>query len=1169
MLEHDKSVLIEEYEQSREQLKDKDSYISGKASELYNEIRNLKKGVRASELLGELLDSGHEWSAIRSALVNIKHTPGELVNQESAIESIAREMLNEDYENRMLDLEEDYANRVKKLEDDARTKRKNATVAHQRMTKQQEYADQIKTLVGDTTTWVDKKMGISYRVNTLKRNLRDIVRDANGNRDIAKADAIYNEIQGKYNTHEAMLNRESNRIKEEYAKLKITSAEDAYIQMLGEFRHNPDTTLTEDVVKDFYEKNKKNIDEEKVDKAIKMARDTYDELLVRVNEVLREQGMKEIPYRKGYFPHFTEEKQGFLAKLFNWKTHNNDIPTDIAGLTEQFNPNRSWQSFNKQRKGDTTDYSFTKGLDTYVQGSLDWIYHIEDIQKRRALENHIRYIHSEQGVQDKIDAIRSNEEYDADEAQEQIDLVLREAGNPLNNFVTDFRAGTNTLANKKSSLDRGVEELTNRKFYSTMTNISNRVSANMVGGSVSSALTNFIPITQSWGEVSPISSLRAMGDTIRSTFRDDGVVNKSDFLTNRLNRSENLYKTTWDKVSEKVGLMMEVVDSFTSQTVWRSRYLENISNGMSEAEAIRNADQFAEGVMAGRSRGNQPTIFDSKNPLVKTLTAFQLEVANQYGYMFKDMPQDMKSKSMAKLVSGYAKMFIGAYAYNALYSSLTGRDSAFDPIGIIEELLRDMGLFGEDDEEEPTDIVMNLANNILDEVPFVGGLMGGGRVPISSAIPYDGNVVDIVEGASKLLLEGDTSDLTSEWLKPFWYVAMPMGGGQIKKSIQGLSMFSDDHPVAGSYTNSGNLRFPVEDTLLNRVQAGLFGQYASKNAREYFDNGWSPLNKKQIQEYQDLDLPIADYRAYKSGLSEAGATTDANGYAKYTDELGKVYWYDKATQTVYDSNYKESNISVLDLEKVNATEQKVEYISDLPISDSQKNILYNSVVSQTTTDKYGYEKYTGLEYNENDKLVEKTYWYDRKRNVLYNEDYEKVSVNKLGDLAPVVKRDMSNYDDFSTYEEFDFATKNPEKYAFMQENNISYKAYAASDDSKDAYNWAYNNPEKYTLSKAICNDVVKYKKYTKDLYDIKADKDSNGDSIIGTAKRKKVNYINGLDLEYGERIILFKSLYEADDTYNSEIVNYLNSRQDISYKEMETILKELGFDVDSEGNISW
>ena len=64
-------------------------------------------------------------------------------------------------------------------------------------------------------------------------------------------------------------------------------------------------------------------------------------------------------------------------------------------------------------------------------------------------------------------------------------------------------------------------------------------------------------------------------------------------------------------------------------------------------------------------------------------------------------------------------------------------------------------------------------------------------------------------------------------------------------------MFDKDLPVSGSYTKSGNLRFPVEDTFLNKLQAGVFGQYASSNAREYFDRGQSPLKEKQIQEYKE------------------------------------------------------------------------------------------------------------------------------------------------------------------------------------------------------------------------------------------------------------------------------------------------------------------------------
>jgi predicted ABC-type ATPase len=1096
----DAPVATDDEEIKAEKLVDKDSFVVRRAKELYEEITNLKKGVRASKSLGYLLDHGHEWRSIKTALLNIRDNPNQVVNENSAAESVAREMLGREYDEMVYELNEqtDVAESVRikmkniqteidnneKLREQANAdydaeiaevqakydakKNKNTIEANnllrrierlnrmkntndanyakrigdlearlekmsqptyktavQRRKKQSEYTALMESLVGDTSTWVDKKLGISYKVNTLRRNLRDIVRDANGNPDIAKADAITDELEGNYDRNEAEKKRQENRYKSPVAELKLTDAEYVYSHMLGEFRHNPDSKLTEETVKEYYEQHKKDIDTAKVDKAIEETRKIFDNLFERLNARLREQGMKEIPYRKGYFPHFTNPKQGLLAKLFNWKPVDHEIPTSIAGLTENFNPERSWQSFNKERKSDITDYNLAQALDTYVHGALDWIYHIEDIQKRRALENYIRYTHSEEGVKARIDAIRNSEELDADEMQDQIDLVYAEANNPLNNFVTDLRAGTNTLAAKKSSMDRALEEKTNRKIYSVMTNLNNRVSANMVVGSVSSALTNFIPIVQSWVEVSPMYSLRGMGDTIRSTARDDGIINKSTFLTNRLIEEEKLYKTGWDKASDKAAFLMNAIDSFTSQTVWRSKYLQNISEGMSETEAIHNADQFAKNVIAGRSRGNMPTIFDAKNPITKIFTAFQLEVANQYGYMFKDAPTDSKNK--ARLVKGFATMFIGSYLYNALYSSLVGRNAAFDPLSIIEDLLGDL----EDEEEE--EAIVNLANNVIEEIPFVGGLLGGGRIPISSALPYSGEY----EGFSKLVTdisEENWENVGREMLSPLYYLIMPFGGGQIKKTNEGLGMFSEDHPIAGSYTASGNLRFPVEDNFINRMQAALFGQYASKNARDYFDNNRTALKEKQIQEFIDVDIPIRDYWEYREGLSEQKTIED-----------------------------------------------KFDYIAGLDLPVSKKNILINNIV-------------------------------DREEAV-----------------------DLEGYEDFSSYEEFDFATK---------------------------------NPEKYTVAKAV-GGYNSYSTHYKAMNDISADKDENGKSIVGSRKEKIIDYVNGLDIDYGMKIILFKSEYKADDTYNYDILDYLNSRDDLTYEEIVTILTELDFTVDAQGNVYW
>ena len=130
---------------------------------------------------------------------------------------------------------------------------------------------------------------------------------------------------------------------------------------------------------------------------------------------------------------------------------------------------------------------------------------------------------------------------------------------------------------------------------------------------------------------------------------------------------------------------------------------------------------------------------------------------------------------------------------------------------------------------------------------------------------------------------------------------------------------------------------------------------------------------------------------------------------------------------------------------------------------------------------------------------------------------------------------------------------------------LSYGEYW---NNREEYNYAYEKPEQYTLAKAV-GGYQSFRSYTSDLYDIKADKDANGKSINGSRKTKVIDYVNNLDADYGEKLVLFKSEYPADDSHNYEIVEYLCSREDISYDEMVTILKYLDFKVDSNGYVTW
>jgi hypothetical protein len=160
--------------------------------------------------------------------------------------------------------------------------------------------------------------------------------------------------------------------------------------------------------------------------------------------------------------------------------------------------------------------------------------------------------------------------------------------------------------------------------------------------------------------------------------------------------------------------------------------------------------------------------------------------------------------------------------------------------------------------------------------------------------------------------------------------------------------------------------------------------------------------------------------------------------------------------------------------------------------------------------------------------------------------------------------------DSDTKEEYDYAFRYPEKYEFLKESGISYSDFKGFDDeTKDAYDWAFKNPDKQQLVKAVTGgDIVTYRQYASALYDIKADKDANGKTISGSRKNKVADYINGLDIGYGEKIILFKSEYPSDDSYNNEIIEYLDSRADISYEEMVAILTELGFKVNGN-TVTW
>ena len=162
--------------------------------------------------------------------------------------------------------------------------------------------------------------------------------------------------------------------------------------------------------------------------------------------------------------------------------------------------------------------------------------------------------------------------------------------------------------------------------------------------------------------------------------------------------------------------------------------------------------------------------------------------------------------------------------FGQTFEAIAGYNPTFDVV----EMLKTAFGWGDDEEEEKplSERLKSAADQLVDALPYVNILTGGGRIPIASGIP---NLVGVATGGTDQY--GNELTLEDE-MKKLLYLIPPTGGNQFKKTTQGLSMFDEELPVSGSYTDSGNLRFPVEDTLGNRIQASVFGQWASENARD-------------------------------------------------------------------------------------------------------------------------------------------------------------------------------------------------------------------------------------------------------------------------------------------------------------------------------------------------
>lgn len=932
-------------------------------------------------------------------------------------------------------------------------------------TRKQGLRDQAENALNaaEAEKWVDKSSGLAYMRETMERNIRDIAKK--GKVADEKAETFNNEYFHPVHKNES--DRKSyvvglqDRIKALNLSRKVENgnlvSESYAVQWLGEAEFNRKYLAEHPRVKQrggfgyeewnaaiqkFHEENPK-LDYAKIEHAVKEFRSIYDQIYQDMNRVRMENGYEPVDYMQGYFPHFQEnDKDGSLLTRFGRHLGITDevtpLPATINGLTQSFRPGIRYMANIQQRLGYATAYDALQGFDRYIEVASDIIYHTGDIQRLRALATQIRYRASDEGVRKQIDRILQDPTLTPDEANERVAQAMKDAPFALSNFVAELDEYTNLLAGKKSRLDRGMEKMLGRKFYNICKAFESRVGANMVAANIGSALTNFIPLTQAWSQVSSADMLHGMWQTLQNYKTADGLDAASTFIHNRSGYGR-LAMSTMDKVSEKAAFLMEAVDGFTTGSVVRARYLQNIRLGMSEVNAMQEADQFAANIMADRSKGATPTIYSARNPIIKLFTQFQLEVNNELSWIFKDMIPQERKKGVAQLAKALFKFLIGAWLYNEVYEAIAGRRAALDPLDILNDSVGDFtgyqlpntvqsALSGrwEFTKEKPGtyQAIKNLGGNLVSELPgtqmlTVLGLdeklgleIDSGRIAVSSAIPNIGNIEKALLASNEdIAPKKKVQTVVNELANPAAYLALPFGGGQIKKMAQGAQAVMQ----GGSYKadNEGRdiLQYPIYndkpgEMAKNLAQALLFGKTATEEAQGWIESGFKNLSAKETAAYQEMTA----YEDQRSSFDFVKAIRALDKSAAKKAFLASYTGVSERAKAAYYYNVLASDTQKAEMEPM-SEQQRIDYMNE-KLQESQDDMIRTNIRdgvqagTVSETDAVRRMVAGGFAEDEND-----AYW--KIREWKGGDDYAKYdeflsAVDKGGDVAKAAKEYLDN-----------------------------------------------------------------------------------------------------------------------------------------------------------------
>lgn len=664
---------------------------------------------------------------------------------------------------------------------------------------------------------------------------------------------------------------------------------------------------------------KGEIDEKKCAAAVKQYRQLFDDYYNAIADFLVSHGDEPIGKIDYYAPHLsTADKVNLLNQAFEALGFNASatrLPAEIAGRTEDFRPNKRWTPFFQSREGTQTEYDIVHGFESYVTYLSDVLFHTDDIQKIRALENYTRLGGkndfknslaeaielSRSGQRDeKLDFLRELKRVDdfaeptTAEINKQLDQYIAElfAAEKNNTRYSDLAVWLknygDVLAGKQFGGDRGAEHRGGRGILKLGTQLTQAFARANVAGNVSSAVNQIAQLPTILGERSKRSIAQATAEFATGKLRQFQM--DSDFITGKKG-VDYISNTFADSFMSGMFKPAEFVDTMMSTIAARAAYLDAIRDGKTHEEAMRAADAYARSIMGDRTKGAKPLMFHSKTPVMQMVNMFQIEALNSWEHVSQDLPQQFrqiaaesgKAKAARVLSSVILKTVLAAFVVNRVTEELYGGTPApFDIIGMsmnfiasgegltTNDWIRYMlnkasnAMFGVDlFDDVPTpqegfdwgNAVEDTLYNISNEVPFLSNLSGMVGVGDRTLMMPDlfGKGKDLWDAATE---RGLISPESGEALLGLVTQAIP-GGRQINKTYSGIKTIVEGGRTKG-FGDKERLQYPVERNVGTALQNILFGPNATPQANAYWASGLSSLSTKDTQTWQTLSKDGAD-----------------------------------------------------------------------------------------------------------------------------------------------------------------------------------------------------------------------------------------------------------------------------------------------------------------------